>query len=82
MSTIRLFFLTCCAIGLLQGCQPKSKPSMNDQYRDQLQSWDFTNDKGMSMRVTNFGGRVVSLIVPDKNGNPVDGVLGYVSLTP
>lgn len=54
---------------------------MNDQYRDQLQSWDFTNDKGMSMKVTNFGGRVVNLVVPDKSGKPVDVVLGYDSLT-
>ena len=31
----------------------------------------------LTMQVTNFGGRVVSLWVPDKNGNHEDIVLGY-----
>ena len=31
----------------------------------------------ISMQVTNFGGRVVGLWVPDKKGNPDDIVLGY-----
>ena len=35
------------------------------------------NSKGMEVCITNFGGRVVSLTVPDKNGKPTDVVLGY-----
>ena len=35
------------------------------------------NSKGMEVCITNFGGRVVSLVVPDKNGKPTDVVLGY-----
>ncbi len=35
------------------------------------------NTKGMEVCVTNFGGRVVSIVVPDKNGKPTDVVLGY-----
>lgn len=35
------------------------------------------NEKGMEVRLTNYGGRVVSLSVPDKNGKPTDVVLGY-----
>lgn len=35
------------------------------------------NSNGMEVCITNFGGRVVSLSVPDKNGNPTDVVLGY-----
>jgi len=35
------------------------------------------NTNGMEVCVTNFGGRVVSLVVPDKDGNPTDVVLGY-----
>ena len=31
----------------------------------------------MEVCITNFGGRVVSIIVPDKKGNPTDVVLGY-----
>ncbi|MCX5789858.1 MAG: galactose mutarotase [Elusimicrobia bacterium] len=33
------------------------------------------NGKGMQAGITNYGGRVVSLIVPDKNGKPVDVVV-------
>jgi aldose 1-epimerase len=34
----------------------------------------------ISVAITNYGARVVSLIVPDKNGNPTDVVLGYDSI--
>ncbi|HOW31149.1 MAG TPA: aldose epimerase family protein [Bacteroidales bacterium] len=40
-----------------------------------------TNDKGITMKVTNYGGIITSLIVPDKNGKPGDIVLGYDSLS-
>ena len=35
------------------------------------------NNKGMEVCLTNYGGRVVSLCVPDKNGKLTDVVLGY-----
>lgn len=35
------------------------------------------NDKGMEVCITNYGGRVVSLVVPDKDGKPTDIVLGF-----
>jgi aldose 1-epimerase len=35
------------------------------------------NAQGMEARVTNYGGIVVSLVVPDREGNPGDVVLGY-----
>ena len=35
------------------------------------------NSKGMEACITNYGGRVVSLMVPDKDGNMTDVVLGY-----
>lgn len=35
------------------------------------------NSKGMEVCITNFGGRIVSLTVPDKSENPTDVVLGY-----
>lgn len=35
------------------------------------------NHAGMEVCLTNYGGRVVSLSVPDKNGKPTDVVLGY-----
>ena len=36
-----------------------------------------TNGKGMEVCLTNYGGRVVSISVPDKNGKATDVVLGY-----
>lgn len=39
--------------------------------------YTLTNSNGMEVCVTNFGGRVVSIMVPDKNGNMTDVVLGY-----
>lgn len=38
------------------------------------------NTKGVLMKVTNYGGIIVSLEVPDRDGKPVDVVLGYDSL--
>lgn len=38
------------------------------------------NSAGMEACVTNFGGRVVSIMVPDKNGNMTDVVLGHDSI--
>jgi len=35
------------------------------------------NQNGMEVCITNYGGRVVSLVVPDKDGNPIDVVLGF-----
>lgn len=35
------------------------------------------NDKGMEVCITNFGGRIVSIVVPDKEGKPTDVVLGF-----
>jgi len=35
------------------------------------------NSNGMEVCITNFGGRIVSLVVPDKEGKPTDVVLGY-----
>ena len=39
--------------------------------------YTLTNENGMEVCITNYGGRVVSLVVPDKDGNPTDVVLGY-----
>ena len=38
------------------------------------------NSKGAQVAITNYGGRIVSLLVPDKKGTLTDVVLGYDSL--
>lgn len=39
--------------------------------------YTFENKNGMVMEVTDFGATLYSLTVPDKEGNPIDVVLGY-----
>ncbi len=38
------------------------------------------NYSGMKAAITNYGGRLVSLMVPDKNGTKTDVVVGFKSL--
>ena len=42
--------------------------------------YTMTNGKGVTMKVMNYGGIIVSLEVPDRNGNSIDVVLGFDSL--
>lgn len=39
-----------------------------------------TNENGMEVCITNFGGRIVSIMAPDKDGNFQDVVLGFDSV--
>ncbi|MGH9452488.1 MAG: aldose epimerase family protein [Terriglobia bacterium] len=42
--------------------------------------YTLTNRNGMKVGITNYGGRVVSILVPDRHGNFADVVLGYDDL--
>jgi aldose 1-epimerase len=44
---------------------------------EQLKVFELTNEHGLKMTVTNFGGRIMSLLVPNRNGSLEDIVLGY-----
>lgn len=63
-----------------------SKPSVSQEPFGKLKDgtevslYTMTNGKGTTMKVMNYGGIIVSLIVPDKNGKPVDVILGFDSL--
>lgn len=46
----------------------------------QVDLFTLKNKNGLEMTVTNYGGRVVSLNVPDKNGKMEDVVLGFDNL--
>jgi aldose 1-epimerase len=43
----------------------------------QVKLYTLKNDNGMEVCITNYGGRVVSLVVNDKDGKPTDVVLGF-----
>ena len=46
----------------------------------QTQLYTLTNANGMEVCITSFGGRIVSIMVPDKNGEMKDVVLGFDSI--
>ena len=44
---------------------------------DSTKLFVLNNDNGMEVTITNYGGRIVSVMVPDKDGNFKDVVLGF-----
>ena len=46
----------------------------------QVSAWTLTNENGLQAEVLDYGVIIRSVTVPDKNGNPVDVVLGYDTL--
>lgn len=77
------------AISLLTACSPKGETTnltasgLNPADFDstvngkKTQLVTIKNSKGMEVCLTNYGGRVVSIVASDKNGKPTDVVLGY-----
>ena len=57
----------------------KVEKKMFGQIEDNVSAilYTLTNNNGVSMSVTNYGGIITELKVPDKNGNISDIVLGY-----
>ena len=45
----------------------------------QVELFTLRNTKGMVVQITNYGGKIVSIIVPDREGNMDDVCLGYES---
>ncbi|MBQ0074770.1 MAG: galactose mutarotase [Prevotella sp.] len=73
--------LTACNCADSQTCELKSglNPAAFDTVINEkpVKLYTLTNANGMEVSITNYGGRVVSLVVPDKDGNFVDVVLGF-----
>ena len=76
------------AIIALFGCsQQPQQPDLIDENTfsgkldgKEVNLYTLKNTNGVAAQITNFGGRVVSLWVPDKNGNFDDIVTGYNTL--
>ena len=88
MKTLR-FFLPALAALTLAGCQSGKQaglpllPASNFEKEIDGKSvslYTLTNESGMTMQVTNFGTRIVSLWVPDRDGQFRDVVLGRNTL--
>lgn len=66
---------------VLAACSVKPKDNaMSGEKTDSLLIYSLKN-QGLEMMVTNFGGRIISLNVPDRSGTPGNVVLGYDSLS-
>lgn len=62
----------------LSGLDPKAfETKVNDH---SVNLYTLKNKNGMEVCITNFGGRIVSVMIPDKNGNMKDVVLGFDSI--
>lgn len=62
----------------LSGLNPKNFQSTVNGVQTHL--YTLKNKAGMEVCITNFGGRIVSIMVPDKNGKMQDVVLGFDSI--
>ena len=65
----RILALTALCMAAL-ACGKKQAPEL----------YTLKNDSGMQVSITNYGGRIVSLLVPDREGNLRDVVLGFDNL--
>ncbi|MBO4871100.1 MAG: galactose mutarotase [Muribaculaceae bacterium] len=84
MAALLVAFMWSCAPqhegkATISGLQPEAFQSTVDGKATHL--FVLTNDNGMEACITNFGGRVVSLMVPDRDGNMCDVVLGFDSIS-
>ncbi|MGL4494066.1 MAG: galactose-1-epimerase, partial [Tannerellaceae bacterium] len=62
----------------LSGLQTAKFETTVDGKKTQL--FVLTNENGCEMTVTNYGAKIVSLMVPDKNGKLIDVVTGHDSI--
>ena len=77
LCTVAIGLAACAPKGnlTLSGLDPKNFESTRDGAPTAL--YTLANAKGMEVCITNFGGRIVSLTVPDKDGRMQDVVLGF-----
>ena len=78
--TVAIAMLTACASGeqkalTVSGLDPAKFDTLINEKPVKL--YTLKNQNGMEVCITNYGGRVVSLVVPDRNGKPTDVVLGF-----
>lgn len=81
-STLCAFLMTVIGFSMNAAAKPAIKKSRFGKTSDGRTAdiYTLTNSKGASARITNYGGRVVSLSMPDKDGKFADVVLGYDTL--
>ncbi len=93
MKGIIKLMLPLALVMMLSGCvqETKEKESKSEHMKitkeifglvgtDTAFLYTLTNDNGMSVKITNYGGIVTSIITPDKDGKLADVVLGFDDL--
>lgn len=90
MKIKKLIFLLILSGFIFQGCNTKKVKStsvvqLEAKYFQRTLDGKQTNlyflkNGALTAAITNFGGRIVSLTAPDRNGNPGDVVLGFKSI--
>jgi len=84
--TIIVMLVVSIATIFVSGLQAEAKSKMQKQSFGKTEDgqpvslYILTNKNGVEAAITNYGGTVVSLIVPDRNGKREDVVLGYDNL--
>lgn len=79
-ATVAVALLSACATGEQQALTVSGlNPARFDTVINEkpVKLYTLKNQSGMEVCITNYGGRVVSLVVPDRDGKPVDVVLGF-----
>lgn len=90
-SRARTLCITLAAASIVGACEDSSPPATDEIVNEapfgvapdgqQVSVYTLTNANGVEARVTNYGGIVLSLRVPDRDGNLEDVVLGFDSLS-
>jgi aldose 1-epimerase len=77
-----LFFLTSCATNQQSETTSNLKKTAFGKAStgEAVDLYTFSNSKGVEAAITNYGGIIVSLKTPDRNGKTADVVLGFDSL--
>ncbi|MNK06005.1 Aldose 1-epimerase precursor [compost metagenome] len=85
-----IFKLSCCLVLLAAGCSQNNKPNEDllpkqENFKQMVagkpvELYVLKNAAGMSAAITNYGGRLVSLLVPDQKGDLTSVVIGFDSL--
>lgn len=79
-ATVAVALLSACAAGEQQALTVSGlNPARFDTVINEkpVKLYTLKNQSGMEVCITNYGGRVVSLVVPDRDGKPADVVLGF-----
>ncbi len=79
-----------CGLGLITACAPKNGQKAEPVLKQadfqteftgkKTDLWKLSNENGMEVYVTNFGARIVAIMVPDKDGKMQDAVIGFSNI--